>query len=376
MPQYAAIKIHYDHRPSLPVHLKYSVLPNPEEYREYLRLFRDEGIGGNGFHECLNFSIPPRNPVRIYLPPTCLPSAKKANEEFIIFSFTYKDDKDLSAHIIGVHAGVRMLSIEPGGVDRPESPSIAGVESLHYHAEAPPELVTLFTSPLSYDHRDGLYTPAYERWGFGRRYVDDHHAAAIISAAYREAADKLSDADISLQTVIQRQLDVLARIDHRYSLGALKDIHTDRNTRNSAPVPISAPDKEIGYLGERYIYEQELAYVAGIGRNANEVEWISQSAPTSPFDIKTIRVDKYGVKEHFIEVKSSAAFAEDSNVYLSQRQIEFMKENKHRSNFSLVSFDRNRRPIGVKNLSVDELFNMFDTVPIKFKLVKRDKGGR
>ena len=57
MTKYIAIKIHYDHRTRLPQHLKYSLAATPEEYQEYLDLYED-GVGGQGFYECLNFHNP------------------------------------------------------------------------------------------------------------------------------------------------------------------------------------------------------------------------------------------------------------------------------------------------------------------------------
>ena len=56
--RFMAIKIHYDHRAVLPHYLKYSKLPSAVEYDEYLDLYNKEGIGGEGFHECLNYQIP------------------------------------------------------------------------------------------------------------------------------------------------------------------------------------------------------------------------------------------------------------------------------------------------------------------------------
>lgn len=368
MVQFAAIKIHYDHRKTLPRHLKYSVLPTQSEYEEYLQLYRDKGIGGNGFHECLNFSIPQQDPVRIYLPPTSLPSTKKLTDEFLIFSFTYKDDQSLSANVIGVHAGVRILSNEPGGVARPKEQEIAGIEPLHYHGEAPSDLVTLFTPPLPYDFRDGIYTPTYERWGFGRRYINAQHAVAIISDAYQKAAEELAQADLAKQTVIRRQLEVLARINSRYNLGA--SINIDANKKTSTP-PTNLPDKEIGYLGERYVYEREVNYAIEKEHNSKEVEWISQSVPNAPFDIKSIRIEDNIAREHFIEVKSSTSMDEDGNIYVSSQQFEFAKSNKQKFSFALVSFDKNKRFLGISYLNLDELLETYESTPIKYKLTKK-----
>jgi hypothetical protein len=65
MIRFMAIKVHYDHRSSLPTELKYSKAVTKGEHDEYLRLYK-EGIGGEGFHECLNYFIPENGPVRMY----------------------------------------------------------------------------------------------------------------------------------------------------------------------------------------------------------------------------------------------------------------------------------------------------------------------
>lgn len=370
MIQFAAIKIHYDHRKTIPEHLKYSVLPSKDEYDEYLKLYREDGIGGNGFHECLNFAIPKDDPVRIYLPPTCLPSTAKSNDEFIIFSFTYKDDPSLSANVIGVHAGVRILSNEPGGVPRPKEQEIEGIEPLHYHCEAPADLVTLFTPPLPYDLREGIYTRVYDRWGFGRRYIDARYASAIISDAYQKATEKLPHADTAKQTILRRQLDVLARIDARYNLQAINNIDGNENAQNP---PTSLPDKEVGYLGERHIYLREQAYAESIKQDLKNVEWVSQSAPNAPFDIKTIRLENGIIREHFIEVKTSTSINEGGNIYISSQQIEFMRANEGKSSLSLVLLDSDKKASRIEDFTLNELLENYEAVPIKYKLNKKSE---
>jgi len=371
MTKFIAIKINYDHRQSIAPHLKYSTLPTLEEYNEYLEQYQDEGVGGSGFHECLNFAISETEPVRLYLPPTCHPSRKNAKEEFVIFSFTYKGDKELSANIIGVHAGVKILSIEPHGIERREDQRIEGVESLNYHAEAPPDLVTLFTPPLAYDNSQGTYTPRYKNWGYGLRYIEDKHACNIVTASLKEAKNALRISSISQSAVIQRQIDVLQRIERRYFL----DVTSEKpNKKKLKPLHTPGPpDKEIGYLGEKCIYERELDYVKSMGREANEVEWVSQSVPTSPFDIRTIRPSRHGVRDHFIEVKSSTS--EDVNVYVSSGQIDFFKANEDCSTFAFVSFDELRKSVGIRDLTLGQLIAEFDLVPIKFKLTSHAQQG-
>lgn len=366
MPKFAAIKINYDHRALLRHEFKYSTLPTLDEYNDYLSQFDIEGIGGNGFHECLNFKIPSDDPVKFYLPPTCLPSRDISDEEFVFFSFTYKGDKELPSHIIGVHAGVSILSTEPKGISRGLDQQIEGVESLQYHAESPAEFVTILSPPISYKNTDGIYTPAFQKWGNGLRYIDESHATNIISNALQtaiHALDSSSDADKQL---INRQIEVLQRISDKYSL----DIsNVTRNNKFVSPDSINLPDKEIGYLGEKYIYEREIRYVKSIGCNPKEVEWFSQVAPTSPFDIRTLRQTSAGVREHFIEVKSSVS--DDTNIYVSSGQISFFKEHQQVSTFAVVKFNNNRLVTSVRDLTFSEITSEFDFVPIKFKLSKR-----
>ncbi|MEW9581400.1 hypothetical protein [Paraburkholderia sp. DGU8] len=363
MPTFAAIKIHYDHRAALPSYLKYSVVPSRQQYEDYLKLFREDGVGGNGFHECLNFAVSQSDTLRFYLPPTSVPAAKREDDEFVFFSFTYKGDQELSAHIVGVHAGVNLVNRE--GQARGEPFIIDGVEPLVFHAEAPSDLVTLITPTLPYEVSDGFYTPAYPSWGYGLRYIDAQHAANIIRDAIRQASAALESVGESERIVIGRELHVLRRIDARYGLGAGDGPPKQRGSAGGG-----MPDTEIGYRGERFVYERELAYVQSIGRKAKEVEWTSQVAPTSPFDIRTLRRKPDGtVFEHFLEVKSSA-MGEGDNVYVSSGQIEFFQQKRGCSTLCLVSFGEKEEP-SVRELTLDELHAEFDLLPVKYKLTRR-----
>ncbi|MGF6808390.1 hypothetical protein OKW30_003516 [Paraburkholderia sp. Clong3] len=364
MPNFAAIKIHYDHRSYLAPHLKYSVVPGEDEYAEYFRLYHEEGVGGNGFHECVNFAVGESDTVRFYLPPTCVPGVSRRGDEFVFFSFTYKGDQELSAHVVGVHAGARIVSAQ--GQARGKPVQIDGVEPLVFHAEAPADLVTLITPPLAYDMRDGVYTPVLRSWGYGRRYIGEDHAANIIREAMNQAVGALRSAGESEKAVLQRQLDVLRRISDRYGLGVGED--KPKRTRGAAGGG-GMPDTEIGYRGERFVYERELDYVKSIGRETSEVEWTSQAAPTSPFDIRTLRKTPDGVQEHFIEVKSSG-MEEGENVYISSGQIEFFKHKGDCATIALVNFGAGKKP-SYRELTLDELNGEFHLQPVKYKLARR-----
>ncbi len=364
MPIFAAIKIHYDHRQLLPPHLKYSVIPSRQEYDDYLTLFREEHVGGNGFHECMNFAVGQWDTVRFYLPPTCVPSEKLRNEEFVFFSFTYKSDREMPAHVVGVHAGARL--IDRNGLVRGAPYEIDGVEPLVFHAEAPADLVTLTVPALPYEVGDGLYTPVLAKWGNGQRYIDADHAANILRAASAQASGALASASASEKVVLERQIDVLRRIGLRYGF----DVDGARgHKRSRAARPGGPPDTEIGYLGERHVYERERAYVKSeLGRPESEVQWTSQVAPTSPFDIQTLRATPNGIRQHFLEVKSSA-MGDGENVYVSEQQVKFFEEHPDEATFVLVNF-KNGTP-AKRELTLAELRAEFDLVPVKYKLASR-----
>jgi hypothetical protein len=368
MTSFIAIKIHYDHRRSLAPHLKYSRLPTMDEYNVYLDLFYNDGVGGNGFHECLNFAISDNGMVQMYLPqPTCLPAQDRLDDDFVIFSFTYGGDQELPAHIVGVHAGAKILNRD--GITRTGLQTVDGIdEPFDYHAESPESLVTLFTPPIEYDFHAGIHTPPYQRWGFGLRYIDNEHARNIIKSAFDLASEDLPIANVSKKEILEREINVLKEIDRKYfSSSICTDVNTPKINWRTEWTP---PDKEIGYLGEKIVYEQELSYANSIGVASSEVEWISQASPQSPFDIKSVRKTKNGIEDYFIEVKSSRA-NDDSNIYLSSRQIEFFKQDGISGAFFFVTFETNNSLKGVRELSLQQLMREFDLLPIKYKLVKR-----
>lgn len=368
MTKFVAIKIHYDHRESLGPHLKYSKVPTPKEYEEYIDLFREEGIGGEGFHECLNFSVRDGRSTKIYLPPTCIPDDKFSDEEMVFFSFTYKGDKELPSSIVGVHAAAKLKSIDREAIDRYDIEPIDGAGRFHYHAEAPSELTTLITPPITYSFKDGLYTPKYKAWGNGLRYITEEHADNIVREAIIGAKRRLSQARNAEALVLQREILVLNAVGERYFLSSARKRSSSKNPSHSPSSGWSnVPDQEIGYLGEKFVYESELEYAAKHGIPESEVEWVSQSVPQSPYDIKTIRVVNNKKHDHFVEVKSSRAI-DDSNIYLSSRQVQFFQDNQAVSTFKFVSFVSRSEVRGVRELDFAQLSNEFELVPIKYKL--------
>lgn len=358
MPEFIAIKIHYDHRESLPSYLKYSKVPTEEEYNEYLELY-DEGVGGQGFHECMNFAIPENGDVKIYLPSTCLPSKYRIDEEFVVFSFTYKTDKELPSVVLGVHAGVKIDNLD--GIIRTDYQIGSSIEDLFYYASADSQLTTIFTSPLPYDIREGLFTPIYTNWGNGLRDLDEEHAERIIRSAYVLAVNKLTTSKNVEHQVVEREIIVLKNIYSRYFSGELKS--------ESEPVlsfPVSTRvDQEIGYRGELEVYKRELDHARSLGLNDNAVEWLSQGVPTSVYDIKSVREKGGEIVDHYIEVKSSK-IGFGKNVYISSRQVEFFENNPECTSLAFVNFSGEEASILYETFA--SVLSQFELTPVKYKL--------
>lgn len=188
-----------------------------------------------------------------------------------------------------------------------------------------------------------------------------------------QAQTQLPLATDARRLVIERQITALTEIENRYltvtSLGESKK----RSSKSGVSQP-PLPDKELGYLGEKLVYEKELAYAGALGARASEVEWVSQAVPASPFDIKTIRKTATGYREHFLEVKSSK-IENSGNVFISAGQVKFFEENSDRGSFMFVTFDLHRNPSRTRELSLAQLLNEFDLVPIKFTLRGRSNNG-
>ena len=211
-----AIKINYDNRSALSWWQKYSRLPSADEYAHFIERFKENNVGGWGFHECLNFETKKQSPLQIYLPPTCIPSKELGNDEFMIFSFTYKSDPDMPASIIGVHAQAKIVNRH--GTKRTNSPLFLSGSPLTFHANAPASMSTLIYPVIPYTFDDGRHTPPYQRWGSGRRYLEPQHAKNIIIDALKAAREALRNKDqgAQAQTAFDRQIAVLEAIRDRY----------------------------------------------------------------------------------------------------------------------------------------------------------------
>jgi hypothetical protein len=364
MPNSIAVKYHYDHRVSLPQHLKYSRAPTTEEYQMVLDLYYEEGIGGEGFHECLNFNKDSNNQTKIYLPPGYMPAEKISNDDLLIFSFTYKGDKELPASIIGVHAGVNILSREEAGIARKNTKSTNETSDLCFHAVSPSNLATLFSTPLNYDFKEEKYTRRFKSWGNGLRYIQDEYATRILQDALNNSIEKHSlERNIEKIQHIEEEINVITEVLKIYfSIDKKVSVSNRRISSGN-----EQPDKEIGYLGEEYIFNKELEYVKENNIDPIHVEWLSQSVPSSVYDIKTVRVIGNKVRDHYLEVKSTK-MSDFNNVYISSRQIDFFEENTSASTFVFVKFNSDRKVIEEKKYSILELKKQFDLNPIKYKL--------
>ncbi|WP_313917598.1 DUF3883 domain-containing protein [Tahibacter sp.] len=361
MTTFIAIKIHYDHRGDLPYFAKYSRAATKQENDEYLSLY-ESGIGGQGFHECLNFRIPTDyEKVRAYLPPTCMP--KKSEEDLVVFSFTYKGDRERSSEVVGVHAGCRFLGRD--GLPRPSYENARGVDPFWYHFEADPALTTLFSARLPYAAGDGEFTPAYSKWGYGLRNLKPLHAQSILNAALRglnECGPASSPTEVYAR---ERERAVLEKIRGAY-FGSAASGMSKRNHGS----PQSA-DHEIGYLGEKYVFEKEVEYVKTIGLSASSVEWTSQATPTAPFDIKTKRKDRSGTGycDHFIEVKSMRS-SETGRIFISSAQVDFSVKNHPNSVFVIVNFGSGV-PESSSEMTSEQLLRYYALEPIKFEAIPK-----
>jgi hypothetical protein len=158
---------------------------------------------------------------------------------------------------------------------------------------------------------------------------------------------------------------VLKKIVSRYTLADALPARRPRKAPTQSQPWI--PDRELGHLGEREIYDRELAHAKKIGADPKLIKWVSQSVPSSPFDIESIRKTANGFVLYYLEVKSST-MPDYTNVYLSSGQDEFFRQNKENVSIVFVKFDNSRNVETVKYLTVDELYRRFELVPINFKL--------
>ncbi len=367
MPHFIAIKIHFDHRNDLPPHLKYSRPATAAEHAEYLARYNQQGLGGNGFHECLNFRMPESGPVRIYLPPTCIPGIHRLNDEFVIFSFTYQQDPDMPPAIVGVHGRARIFGRE--GRPRTDAPNIPGIGRISFHAEAQAEYSTLFLPPVIYNREDERHTPPNFKHSLMNLDQGDY-AQHILQDAYDGAMAALQDAVGPARFVIERELRVLQNIAAYHGLELIQQPNEPGHRAEERGGEIPAPDQEIGLLGEQVIFDREVENARLLGLGPGAVEWVSQAAPQCPYDIKTVRRNGVGYADHYLEVKTTKA-EDGPNVYISSGQLAFLKDHERSSSVVIVRFNAQEQEPEIRDLQLHELLGEFDLIPIKYKLHRR-----
>jgi hypothetical protein len=108
-------------------------------------------------------------------------------------------------------------------------------------------------------------------------------------------------------------------------------------------------------------------YAVKQGLKREMVSWASQSNPTLPYDIETVRHIPEGHRKHFIEVKSTT-LDDLTNIYISQQQIGHMKANPEASSFVVLLFGWDGKLRDEWTFSVEQLSHCFEMQPIKFKL--------
>jgi hypothetical protein len=361
---YMAAKFHYDHRVTLPHYLKYSRESTTEEYQQVLDLYYEEGIGGEGFHECLNFNKAGAGETKIYLPPGYVPASDKCDNDFIIFSFTYKGDKELPSHVIGVHANVSILSRE--GIKRKNTKPIEDIGDLTYHAIAPSNLSTLFSTPLFYDFKEDKYTPAFKSWGNGLKYITEKHAINILQDALNNAIELHKEEKCQEKNqYLEEEINVISSILRTYfNVISKKAILIGKSYTGGLP------DKEIGHLGEEFVFNEELEYAKKNNIDPVHIQWLSQSIPSSVYDIKTVRIRNGKLEDYYIEVKSTK-LSDYSNIHISSRQIDFFESNPKNSIFIFIKFDYHWNVVEKNTYHINDLKKQFQLHPIKYKLIEK-----
>ncbi len=164
---------------------------------------------------------------------------------------------------------------------------------------------------------------------------------------------------------MEREVVVLRKIYDRYISGpgvarANKPIRANANFTG-------IPDKELGDLGERYIYERELALASKLGQPASQVKWVSRGNPQSPFDISSIRELGGAIRDHYIEVKSTTVL-DDTHIFVSAREIAFLDEHNDHCTVVLVRFNPDKSLKDIRDFTIDQLRERFELVPVSFKL--------
>jgi len=336
-----AVKIHYDNRPHLPPYLKYSQVATVREYA--VKLSKGEsGKGGKGFHECLNFAIED-DVSRFYLPPTYVPGEKSvSNEPVNIVWITYKTEQEYPSSIIGIHRNATLVTSKyESGLPRTDFQLTFNNSELMYHGQASESDTILFSEPMRLI--PGRHIPRFVKWGNGLRYITDEHLSNIIQDRISLLADKMS-----LSIYEKTELDHLV------------------NNRGGRGGKGKVPDKDLGILGEKMVFDIEIEYARANGIDERLVEHTSLRIPSGPYDIQTIRIVDGVPIVHYLEVKTTRTM-HDPNIHISSIQITFAETNEANHDFVLVDITTEE----VKYVSLSSLRKDFDLVTSHFRLFNK-----
>lgn len=336
-----AIKIHYDSRPNLTNGLKYSMPPKAKDYAKFF----NEGCKNNtglGFHECLNFYRASDGKCRIYLPPTTAEKlSKKIGERVNLIWVIYGNERNCKykGHIVGVHRNALILASD-SSLQRSDFPEIEGEISkeidkrLFSHAEADADDSILFSEPIPF--KLNRYLPHLKVWNQGFRYMDEDKFRLILEDRIKVIGNTSSYLEKEEKKVLQGYCSI--------------------------------PDKELGRLGEEFVYRKELEYLKEHGCDSSGVEWVAARYPQSPFDIKTLRFIDGVPVTHYLEVKSTKSM-KLPNIYISRREIDFAERQGKRHD--VVIYDAETK--SAKYYSLSKIRQMFDLQPIEYKLKAKRK---
>ena len=325
-----AVKIHEDARDFLPSYMKYSQQPSSEkEYEEFLNK-GEEGKGGLGFHECMNFKVCQDNSVKFYLPPGYTPSSKVRNEDFVIVWISYIPHK-----ILGIQYKAKIIGSEKESFIRDDSSFRYRGTPLTYHGMTCSDYSILFNSPM--ELKDSRHIPQFISWGSGLRYLKERHLKNIVSDRIKLLKKIRNHYEDNELVKLQQMADFLD-IDH--------------SDKNGSKLSVHIPDKELGDFGEELVYKDQVKKALQLGVPQKEIVRISLIDPQCVYDIESVRPTINGYEKLYIEVKTTHDM-ENPSIYISDRQVNFAR--KHKVNHLFAFVDASKKSI--RYVNIDEIDN-------------------
>lgn len=341
-----AVKIHEDSRDYIPACMKYSKQPaSVEEYEEFLEI-GEEGKGGLGFHECMNFKVCEDDSVKFYLPPRYTPTPSKTNKSFAIVWVSYSPHK-----ILGVQLNCTIRGDSKNSFLRDDSSFEYKGAPLCYHGFTDSSSSILFNEPL--DLIENRHTPKFQRWGSGLRYLKPKHLKNIFEDRVRALSQKRQKNSY--------ENEELSKIRMFVNLPQNDAITTADGQRNH-PVP----DKVLGDWGENFVYQDQLQRAEKEGLSSKEIIHTSQLDPQSVYDIESIKKTKDGNVPIYIEVKTTQTM-ENPSILISARQINFARNNSENHLFAFV--DASKKTI--RYLTLADVEKEYDKIPEKYRLKRK-----